>query len=51
MRDFLERLVLAVAPIIAQEVTRAMLERRPKPATIQPSDPAPSFAAYVSRHR
>jgi hypothetical protein len=49
--DFLERLALAVAPVVATELTRHVLEQRAKPATVQPSEPAPSFAAYVRRHR
>lgn len=51
MRDFLERLALAIAPVVATELTRHALESRSMPAAVQPSGPAPSLATYVGRHR
>lgn len=51
MRDLLERVIVAVAPVVAEQVTRHVLDQRAKPATVTPEQPAPSFAAYVRRHR
>jgi hypothetical protein len=55
MRDLFERLLLAVAPAVATEVTRHVLDARKRPS--EPAadrDTKPenaSFAAYVARRR
>lgn len=52
MRDFLERLALAVAPAVATEVARAWVDAARERRERQRQQPAAeSFAAYVGRMR
>jgi hypothetical protein len=53
MTELLRSLLLAIAPPIATEVTRHLLEQRKRgeEPTVRPDEPAPTFAAYVRRHK